>query len=470
MREGLEWPLAARRGAGGGAGAPVPGSGGMALRGKAAKLLEEQLHGLHDDYPQCDVSEDQYQATVRHTLPGYHILTLELRLQPEFKAFVTKLQSPASGVVLESDQLRHPWLGAHGEIDQRAYEQTLGVRVTWRRNDDLRRVVRTILDEFGRNPPVMAAASVAGGPSAQAPLPTYNHAWAPPPSYSQAPPAYTALQPPQQPPPAVQPLTVPAMSPGSLPAASTEIQSSALAMSTSAISQSTMSGHVAAAPTLAPPARAEMPLVPMQLAEPPLGLGSRPALNGASASVGTGTLEPVRASLSPPIEAVASTSLPLVDVIPSASNNWEDAQHAVDLPPATRAPRNAAPKSGTRASGSFYPNCSVSSSTSLGTSARTASRGAVGEDDDTALQQIKAANVEAAKANLGRREELAAAQRDVEQLRAKMATVEQERQRLFGEYQRVMATCVHHPNPTQLGSCIPVLPFLIITCTQIVHH
>ena len=54
-------------------------------------MLEEQLHGLHEDYPQCEVSEDQYQATVRHSLPGFHILTLELQLQPEFKAFVRQL-------------------------------------------------------------------------------------------------------------------------------------------------------------------------------------------------------------------------------------------------------------------------------------------------------------------------------------------------------------------------------------------
>eukprot|EP01043_Picozoa_sp_COSAG02_P068578 COSAG02_NODE_11438_length_1723_cov_2.128079_1_plen_346_part_01 len=346
----------------------------MALRGKAAKLLEEQLHGLHDDYPQCEV-KDQYQATVRHTLPGYHILTLELQLQPEFKAFVRTLQPPASGIVLNSDQLRHPWLRADGEIDQRAYEQKLGVRVTWRRNDDLRRVVRTILDEFVRNPPVTAAASIVGGPSAQAPLPTYNHAWAPPPSYSQAPPAYTALQPPQQPPPAVQPLTIPAMAPASMPATSTGVQSSAPAMSTSASPQSTMSGHVAAAPTLAPPGHAEMPLAPMQLAEPPLGLGSRPALNGASASVGTGTLEPIRASLSPPIETVPS--LPLVDVIPSAGNNREDAPHAVELPPATWSPRNAAPHPDTGASASFYPNSSISSNASFEIRARMESRAAV---------------------------------------------------------------------------------------------
>jgi hypothetical protein len=422
--------------------------GGMALRGKAAKLLEEQLHGLHDDYPQCDVREEQYKATVRHTLPGYHILTLELQLQPEFKAFVTKLQQPASGVMLYPDQLRHPWLGAHGEIDQRAYEQKLGVRVTWRRNDDLRRVVRTILDEFGQNPPVSAAVGVAGGPLAQAPLPTYNQAWAPPPSYSQAPPAYTALHQPQQQPPAVQPLTVPTMPSASMQAASTGAQSSAGP-------HSGMPGQVTAAPTLAPPAHAEMPLVPTRLAEPPPGLGSRPVLGGASGSVGIGSLEPLRPSLSPPIETVPSASIPLVDVIPSAGDNSEDAPHAVELPPATRSPRNAAPDAGTGPSANFYANTSTSPSASFGARAGIVSRAAVGEGDEAALQQIKAANVEAAKANLDRREELAAAQQDVERLRAKMATVELERQRLIAEYEKVMATCVHQPHTSQLRSCVP---------------
>ena len=93
--------------------------------------LEAQLHELHAGYPQCTVSQDQYVATLRHALPGPSVLTLELQLQPEFKAKVRELRL-ASGHVLQPEQLRHSWLRERGEIDQRAYEQKLGARVTWR--------------------------------------------------------------------------------------------------------------------------------------------------------------------------------------------------------------------------------------------------------------------------------------------------------------------------------------------------
>jgi hypothetical protein len=61
-------------------------------------------------------------------------------------------------------------------------------------------------------------------------------------------------------------------------------------------------------------------------------------------------------------------------------------------------------------------------------------------EHDAALQEIKAENVVAAEANLGRREELAAALRDVQALRDRMASVEQERQRLLADYERVVAS------------------------------
>ena len=177
----------------------------MAAR-RQAKLLGTQLEALQQEFPQCRVSDDQYKATLNHwQLPTGSFLTLELQLQPSFKAFVTSVQ-PASGLALSPEQLRHHWMGARGELDQRVFAAALVGR-----SDDLRRVVRMIIDEFSARPPMpaenssMITAAAAGPPPTyghtQAPLPTYGHMQAPMqtqaplPTYSQALPSYQALQP-----------------------------------------------------------------------------------------------------------------------------------------------------------------------------------------------------------------------------------------------------------------------------------
>lgn len=441
--------------------APPPLSGRSCTSAPMAKL-EAQLHELHAGYPQCTVSQDQYVATLRYALPGPSFLTLELQLQPEFKAKVRELRL-ASGHVLQPEQLRHSWLRERGEIDQRAYEQKLGARVTWRRSDDLCRVVKAILEEFVRVPPGTGVAGLPapGLAASQAPPPTYNQAAPPtysqaaPPTYSQALPAYTALQPQQpppqqqhqpplpqqQPPPAVRPLAVPTMPPASL---ATAAPAPVPPMTSSAMPPSVMHGVGSTGPTPGLVGPAEPSLAPVQLSQPPPGLGARPSL-GSGGGGGNGALQEAhRPSISPPIAAVtlepspssSPGSVPVIDVIPSSasvgtSSNSRDGSSpaAVVLPPPTLVSPNAAAAAAAGPGASTSPRVRAAMG---GTSSAA--------EHDAALQEIKAENVVAAEANLGRREELAAALRDVQALRDRMASVEQERQRLLADYERVVAS------------------------------
>ena len=200
----------------------------------AGHRLEAQLEALQEEFPHCRVAPDRYHATLRvQTHLGF--LTLELQLQPEFRATAASLQLLGGG---EAAQLHHPWLGPGGEVEQRH----LGP-ITWKRRDALQRAVSTIVQQFRAQPPT--------------------------PAQAQAPPTYTALQQPRA-------AAVGALAPPSGGGAGGLPSYTALHPPAAA---------VAASPAVALPAVGPLEAV-QPLANPPIGVGARPAGAGLAASAG----------------------------------------------------------------------------------------------------------------------------------------------------------------------------------------